>query len=86
MSQRIRSGNDADLDRGIRAVFVNVRQHITDHAAIVCLGQQVSSGFLPMQIAATFPAARASATHRRDAKGVLRRRIILDFGGLEDSR
>lgn len=79
----LRSGEVAGLDRGVQAVFVNVRDRITDHAAIVRLGQQVSTVLLPMRVAATFPPAEASAAHRRLAAGGLRGRIILDFDRLE---
>ncbi|AXI83262.1 NADP-dependent oxidoreductase [Xylella taiwanensis] len=78
----LRQGNDTGLDRGIRAVFVRVRQRVTDHAAIVRLGQQASDGLLPMRVAATFPAVAAAAAHRRLAEGGLRGRIILDFDEL----
>jgi NADPH:quinone reductase len=78
----LRPWNDDSLDRGISAVFVNVRERVTDHDAIVRLGQQVSSGLLAMRVAATFPAEEAAAAHRRFAEGGLRGRLILDFDGL----
>lgn len=78
----LRPGHESLLDRGIRALFVNVREHVTDHAAMVSLGQQASRGLLPMRVAAMFPAAEAAAAHRRFAKGGLRGRLVLDFDGL----
>jgi len=77
----LRSWNNDGLEHGIRAVFANVRERLTDHAAIVRLGQQVSDGLSPMRVAATFPAAESSAAHREFAIGGLRGRIILDFDG-----
>jgi len=82
----LRLGYDNALERGIRAVFVNVRERATDHAAIVRLGHQVASGMLALRVAATFPAADAVAAHRRFDQGGLRGRIILDFDGLENRR
>lgn len=75
----LRSWDGADLDRGIQVVHVNVRQRVTDHAAIARIGQQISAGLLPLRVSAIFPAAEAEAAHRRLAKGGLRGRIILDF-------
>jgi NADPH2:quinone reductase len=79
----LRAVDVASLDRGIKPVFVNGRDRIADCAAIVRLGQQVSTGLLPMRVAATFPAAEASAAHLRLAGGGLRGRIMLDFDALE---
>jgi NADPH:quinone reductase-like Zn-dependent oxidoreductase len=80
----LRPVEDKALERGIRTKFVNVRDRATDHAAITRIGQQVSSGLLPMRVAAVFPASEAVAAHRRLAEGHLRGRIVLDFdqGGI----
>jgi NADPH:quinone reductase len=80
----LRPVEDKALERGIRTKFVNVRDRVTDHAAIARIGQQVSSGLLPMRVAAVFPASKAVAAHRRLAEGHLRGRIVLDFdqGGI----
>jgi len=67
------------LARGVRTLFVNVRSRVTDHEAITRLGQQVSSGRLPLRVAAVYPAAEAAAAHRRFDHGGLRGRIVLDF-------
>lgn len=75
----LRPVEDKALERGIRTKFVNVRDRATDHAAIARIGQQVSSGLLPMRVAAVFPASEAEAAHRRLAEGHLRGRIVLDF-------
>jgi NADPH:quinone reductase-like Zn-dependent oxidoreductase len=70
---------DKALERGISTKFVNVRDRATDHAAIMRIVPQVSSGLLPMRVAAVFPASEAVAAHRRLAEGHLRGRIVLDF-------
>lgn len=75
----LRSGNDDGFQRGIKAVFVSVRERITDHAAIARLGSQVSGGVLPLRLAGTFPAAEAVSAHRLFHEGGLRGRIVLDF-------
>lgn len=75
----LRPGNESSLERGIRAQFVNVREWVTDHAAIARIGQQASSGLLPLRVAAVFPAAEAAEAHRRLAEGNLRGRLVLDF-------
>ncbi len=80
----LRSWKNDGFERGIQAVFVNVRDRVTDHTAIARLGQQVSDGLLSMRVAAIFPAADAAAAHRELAKGGLRGRIILNFDGLEE--
>ncbi|EOC1344925.1 NADP-dependent oxidoreductase [Cronobacter dublinensis] len=77
----LRHGNDGGFERGIKGVFVSVRDHFTNHAAIVRLGQQVTSGLLTLRVAATFPATDAANAHRRFDEGGLRGRIILDFDG-----
>lgn len=79
----LRPGNDDGLERGIKPVFVNVRERITDHAAITKLGQQVTAGLLALRVAAVFPATDAVAAHRRFDEGGLRGRVALDFEGVE---
>lgn len=78
----LRPGTESSLERGIRGVFVNVRTRVTDHAAILRLGRQASSGLLPLRVAAVFPATQAAAAHRRLTEGNLRGRLILDFDGV----
>lgn len=75
----LRPGNEDGFERGIKAIFVNVRERITDHAALSRIGQQVSEGVLPLRVAAIFPAIDAVAAHRRFDEGCLRGRIILNF-------
>lgn len=75
----LRPGNEDGFERGINAIFVNVRECIIDHAALSRIGQQVSEGVLPLRVAAVFPAADAVAAHRRFDEGRLRGRIILNF-------
>ncbi|WP_175839384.1 NADP-dependent oxidoreductase [Burkholderia anthina] len=78
----LRSGSDDDFDRGVKSVFVTVRQRATDHAAIVRLAQQVADGLLPLRVAAVYPATDAAAAHRRFDQGSVRGRLILDFDDL----
>lgn len=80
----LRHGKDGGFERGIKGVFVSVRERITDHAALVHLGQQVASGLLTLRVAATFPVTDAIAAHRRFDEGGLRGRIILDFDSPEE--
>lgn len=75
----LRSWSDAELARGMRVTFVNVRDRVTDHAAISRLGQQVASGLLALRVAQVFPAEEAVAAHRRLAEGGLRGRLVLQF-------
>ncbi|MFT4066792.1 NADP-dependent oxidoreductase [Paraburkholderia sp.] len=82
----LRRGTDDSFERGIKGVFVNVRERITDHVAMARLGQQVTSGLLAVRVAAVFPATEAVAAHRRLNEGGLRGRIVLDFDGLGDRR
>ena len=70
---------EPDLERGIHAKFVNVRERKTDHEAIAKLHQQVEDGLLPLRVAGVFPATEAAAAHERLAKGHLRGRLILEF-------
>lgn len=69
----------ATLERGVRVVFVNVRERATDHAAIARLGEQVESGLLPLRVAGVFPATQAADAHRRFDAGGLRGRLVLTF-------
>ncbi len=75
----LRPGTEHRLERGIKPVFVNVRERVSDHATIAELGQQVASGLLSLRVAATYPAAEAAAAHRRLEQGGLRGRLILRF-------
>ena len=79
----LRPGGDDALERGIQTRFVNVRERVTDRAAIARLAQQVASGLLAIRVAEVFPAREAVAAHRRLAEGGLRGRLVLDFDSLE---
>ncbi len=74
---------DGQPDRGIRSVHVNVRDRVTDHAAIVHLSEHVEAGILPMRVAATYPAHAVVDAHRRLDQGGLRGRIILTWPELD---
>lgn len=75
----LRPGNTDGFEREIKAVFINVRERIMDHAALSHLGKQVEEGVLPLRVAAVYPVAEAAAAHRRVEEGSLRGRVILDF-------
>ncbi len=79
----LRPGNNDDFERGIHAVFVNVRERITDHAAITRLGQQAAEGLLIPRVAAIIAADKAAGAHQRLNEGNLRGRLILDFDCLD---
>lgn len=75
----LRPGNTEGFERDIKAVFVNVRERIMDHAALSQLGKLTEDGVLPMRVAGVYPAVEAAAAHRRVEEGNLRGRLILDF-------
>lgn len=75
----LRHGLETDLERGIRAEFVNVRERKTDHEAIARIAQQVEDGLLPLRVADVFPAAEATKAHERFSEDGLRGRVILEF-------
>ena len=75
----LRPGYTDGFEREIKAVFVNVRERITDHAALSQLGKLTEEGVLPLRVAAVYPATEAAAAHRCVEEGGLRGRIILDF-------
>jgi NADPH:quinone reductase-like Zn-dependent oxidoreductase len=72
-------GAATEPGRGIRLVPVNVRGHVTDHAAITRLREQVEAGVLPAHVSATFAADQAVAAHRLFDAGHVRGRIVLEF-------
>lgn len=75
----LQPGGDDHFERGVKSVFVNVRERAADHTAIVRLGQQVASGLITPRVAGIYPATEAAAAHRRFDKGGLRGRIVLLF-------
>lgn len=77
-------GRGGDLGRGIEVIHSNVRQRVTDHAAIVRLREQVDAGVLPMRVAHTYPAEAAVQAHQRLAEGKLSGRIVLLFDAPTD--
>ncbi|MEU6443133.1 NADP-dependent oxidoreductase [Streptomyces sp. NPDC047046] len=72
-------GAAAEQSRSITVASVNVRERVTDNAAITGLREQAEAGILPMQVAATFPYTRAAEAHRLFDAGHIRGRIILSF-------
>ncbi|MDO5631257.1 MAG: NADP-dependent oxidoreductase [Paracoccus sp. (in: a-proteobacteria)] len=74
------SADPGDPGRGIRTAMVNVRNHMTDHAAIARLRDMAENGQLPLNVAATFPATKAVAAHQLfDASGQAKGRILILF-------
>lgn len=71
-------------ERDIRIHPVMVRDHLTDGAEIAKLAQLVLDGRLTLRVADTYPAAEATAAHRRLQAGGTRGRLVLTFG--EDPR
>ncbi|MDO5626131.1 MAG: NADP-dependent oxidoreductase, partial [Pseudomonadota bacterium] len=67
------------LGRGITSAMANVRPRMTDHAAIARLCDMAGRGQLPLDVAATFPAAQAVEAHRLFDTGQAKGRIVLLF-------
>ncbi|MEU6655661.1 NADP-dependent oxidoreductase [Streptomyces sp. NPDC046900] len=70
---------DGDPGRDITVHPVNVRDRVTDHAAIRHLREQVEAGVLSPRVAETFPAGQAAKAHQRLQQGGVRGRLILQF-------
>lgn len=66
-------------DRGITLHQVNVRDHLTEHAALTALADDAGAGRIALRVAAVFPAEDAAEAHRRFEAGGLRGRIVLQF-------
>ncbi|WP_423822311.1 NADP-dependent oxidoreductase [Salinisphaera sp. SPP-AMP-43] len=75
----LRDWKDAPDIRGIRVTRVDVRDHITDHAAIAKIGHLVEQGVLPIRIAKVFPSSKAAAAHELLATHGVRGKIVLDM-------
>ncbi|MCB1133069.1 MAG: DUF2255 family protein [Verrucomicrobiae bacterium] len=80
----LRFWDDAPDIRGIAVKFVNVRDRVTDHDAIVNLVRLAAEGTLPMRVAAVIPARDAASAHEQLEKGGLRGRVVLDFTEIDD--
>ncbi len=72
-------GWDGPVDRGIRVHPVRVTEAATDHARLLRLRDQVSTGELTLRVADVLPADQAARAHQRLAEGGVRGRLVLDF-------
>ena len=70
-------------ERGIRLHPVRVTEAATDHARLLRLRDQASTGALTLRVADVLPAGQAAQAHRRLAEGGLRGRLVLDFTGFQ---
>jgi NADPH:quinone reductase len=67
------------VDRGIHLHAVSVTDAATDHARLLRLRDQASTGELTLRVADVLPADQAAEAHRRLAEGGVRGRLVLDF-------
>ncbi|GAA1915953.1 quinone oxidoreductase family protein [Streptantibioticus ferralitis] len=67
------------VDRGVQLHPVLVTEAVTDHARLLRLRDQASTGELTLRVADVLPAAQAAQAHRRLAEGGVRGRLVLDF-------
>ncbi len=67
------------VDRGIHVHPVLVTESATDHARLLRLRDQASTGELSLRVADVLPADQAAKAHRRLAEGGVRGRLVLDF-------
>jgi NADPH2:quinone reductase len=72
-------GWDGPADRGIHVHPVRVTEAATDHARLLRLRDQASTGELTLRVADVLPADQAAQAHRRLAEGGVRGRLVLDF-------
>jgi NADPH:quinone reductase len=70
---------DGPVDRGIHVHPVRVTGAATDHARLLRLRDQASTGELTLRVADVLPADQAAQAHRRLAEGGVRGRLVLDF-------
>jgi NADPH:quinone reductase-like Zn-dependent oxidoreductase len=78
-------GWDGPVDRGIRLHKVWVASAATDHARLLRLRDQASTGVLTLRVADVLPADQAARAHRRLAEGGVRGRLVLDVTALSAS-
>jgi NADPH2:quinone reductase len=72
-------GWNGTVDRGIHVHPVMVTEAATDHARLLRLRDQASTGELSLRVADVLPADQAAQAHRRLAEGGVRGRLVLDF-------
>jgi NADPH2:quinone reductase len=70
---------DGDLERGISAVAVSVREYSTASEKLRSLAECVDRGALSLRVAETFPPERAAEAHARLEAGGVRGRLVLVF-------
>ena len=68
-----------DLERGISAVPVSVREYATESEKLQSLAACVDRGALSLRVAETFPPQRAAEAHERLEAGGVRGRLVLVF-------
>jgi NADPH:quinone reductase-like Zn-dependent oxidoreductase len=72
-------GWSGPVDRGIHLHPVLVTKAATDHARLLRLRDQASTGELTLRVADVLPAGQAVQAHRRLAEGGVRGRLVLDL-------
>ena len=72
-------GFEGEPERGIRFMPTWVRQYDGEYEKLDRLRQQVEDGTLTLRVADTYPADRASETHRRLEAGGTRGRLVITF-------
>lgn len=70
---------DRDPGRGITVVPVNVREHVTDQAALTELRDLAEAKQLTLRVADVLPATDAAEAHRRLERGGVRGRLVLEW-------
>jgi len=70
---------DGDLERGISALPVSVREYSTESERLRALAECVNRGALSLRVAETFAPERAADAHQRLEAGGVRGRLVLVF-------
>ena len=70
---------DGDVERGISALPVSVREYSTESEKLRSLAECVNRGALSLRVAETFALQRAAEAHQRLEAGGVRGRLVLVF-------
>ena len=70
---------DGEVERGISALPVSVREYSTESEKLGSLAECVSRGALSLRVAETFALERAAEAHQRLEAGGVRGRLVLVF-------